>query len=175
LRSFFYRGYCVRRLAEDWGDGPAIIGTACLFTFSHGQYLIPNLYNAGMIVGLPLFAIGAGIVFRWTGSLIPSVGGHAIINVPMTAFAQSLILASLMLVAILTSRGGWMVVKKIFAKASPVACVTLGIACGVYAIIAGRDEPPVYVASVLMVLCAVALEVVERRRSDLIVLNRPRS
>jgi membrane protease YdiL (CAAX protease family) len=29
--ELFFRGYCQRRLAEDWGDGPAIIGTALLF------------------------------------------------------------------------------------------------------------------------------------------------
>ena len=35
LEELFYRGYCQRRLAEDWGDGPAILGAACLFTFTH--------------------------------------------------------------------------------------------------------------------------------------------
>lgn len=35
LEELFYRGYCQRRLAEDRGDGPAIVGAACLFTFTH--------------------------------------------------------------------------------------------------------------------------------------------
>jgi membrane protease YdiL (CAAX protease family) len=52
LEEVFFRGYCQRRLAEDWGDGPAILGTACLFTFEHTQYQIPSAYNAGMIAGL---------------------------------------------------------------------------------------------------------------------------
>ncbi len=63
LEELFYRGYCQRRLAEDWGDGPAIVGAACLFTFAHTQYQIPDAYSAGMIVGLLLSAIGFGIVF----------------------------------------------------------------------------------------------------------------
>lgn len=49
LEELFFRGYCQRRLAEDWGDGPAIVGTACLFTFEHSQYLIGNAYNAGWL------------------------------------------------------------------------------------------------------------------------------
>jgi membrane protease YdiL (CAAX protease family) len=32
--ELIFRGYYQRRLAEDWGDGPAIIGTACVFTFA---------------------------------------------------------------------------------------------------------------------------------------------
>ncbi len=46
LEELFFRGYCQRRLAEDWGDGPAIVGTACLFTFAHAQYQVANAYNA---------------------------------------------------------------------------------------------------------------------------------
>jgi membrane protease YdiL (CAAX protease family) len=37
IEELFYRGYCQRRLAEDWGDGAAIVGVSCLLIFSHGQ------------------------------------------------------------------------------------------------------------------------------------------
>ena len=63
-------GTLLSRLAEDWGDGPAIVGTACFFTFAHSQYQIPNLYNAGMIVGVFLSALGFGVVLAWTRSRI---------------------------------------------------------------------------------------------------------
>jgi membrane protease YdiL (CAAX protease family) len=84
VEELFFRGYCQRRLAEDWGDGPAIIGTACFFTFAHAQYQIPNLYNGGMIVGLLISALGFGAVFAWTRSLIPGIIAHALIDIPMT-------------------------------------------------------------------------------------------
>jgi membrane protease YdiL (CAAX protease family) len=52
VEELIFRGYYQRRLAEDWGDGPAIIGTACFFTFAHRQYLIANAYNITMIASL---------------------------------------------------------------------------------------------------------------------------
>jgi hypothetical protein len=88
LEELIFRGYYQRRLAEDWGDGPAIIGTACFFTFAHRQYLIANVYNTTMIASLLFLAIGLGVVFAWTRSLIPSIIAHAIINVPLTPFWQ---------------------------------------------------------------------------------------
>jgi hypothetical protein len=84
LEELFFRGYCQRRLAEEWGDGPAILGAACLFTLQHAQYHAPNLYNAGMVVGLLVSAIGFGAVFAWTRSMIPAMIAHAIFDIPMT-------------------------------------------------------------------------------------------
>ena len=79
--ELFFRGYCQRRLAEDWGDGVAILGTACLFTFAHSQYLLANAYSLGMITSLFVLAVGLGLAFAWTRSLVPSVLAHSIINV----------------------------------------------------------------------------------------------
>ncbi len=73
VEEIFFRGYCQRRLAEDWGDGAAIAGITCLFIFSHSQYLTPNAYNAAKILSLLLAALGSGVVFAWTRSLLPSV------------------------------------------------------------------------------------------------------
>jgi membrane protease YdiL (CAAX protease family) len=89
IEELIFRGYYQRRLAEDWGNGPAIIGTACFFTFAHRQYLIANPYNITMIASLFCVAIGLGIVFAWTRSLIPSIIAHTIINVPMTPVWQA--------------------------------------------------------------------------------------
>jgi len=64
LEELFFRGYCQRRLAEDWGDGAAIVGTSFLFVFSHSQYLIPNAYNVGMVLSLLVLAVGFGGISR---------------------------------------------------------------------------------------------------------------
>jgi membrane protease YdiL (CAAX protease family) len=45
-----------------------------------------------MIASLFCVAIGLGIVFAWTRSLIPSIIAHAIINVPMTPVWQGVLL-----------------------------------------------------------------------------------
>ena len=164
VEELFYRGYCQRRLAEDWGDGPAIIGTACLFTFAHTQYLIPNAYNAGMIVSLLLLAIGFGVVFAWTRSLIPSVAAHAIVNLPMTPTWRGVLLAACVIGAMVVWRRGAATFKQIFSTASVAACVALAIVGAGYAIAGARFDSLTYLAAV-MVVFAVGLEAMERRRN----------
>jgi membrane protease YdiL (CAAX protease family) len=165
VEELFYRGYCQRRLAEDWGDGPAILGTAFLFVFSHGQYLILNVYNVSFIVGLLVLAVGVGVVFAWTRSLIPSMLAHAIINVPMTPFWQGILLVFFLVGAIITARRGIDAVKHVFSSVSVIACIALGLLGTVWAIAAQRIEPLQF-AAVAMLVLAVALEFVDRRRSQ---------
>lgn len=109
------RGYCQRRLAEDWGDGPAIVGTACLFTFAHAQYQVANAYNAGMIAGLLLSAVGFGVVFAWTRSLIPAILAHAIFDVPMTPRWRGLLVAALVVGAVFSWRRAITIIERVFA------------------------------------------------------------
>jgi membrane protease YdiL (CAAX protease family) len=167
LEELFFRGYCHRRLAEDWGDGPAIIGTACLFTFAHTQYLMPNAYNAGMIVSLLMLAIGFGVVFAWTRSLIPSITAHAIINVPMTPTWQGVLLAAFVIGAIFSWRRGVATFKQIFSTASAVASVALAVVGAGYAIAAARFDI-VTILAAAMVVFAVVLEAIDRRRSRIV-------
>jgi membrane protease YdiL (CAAX protease family) len=167
LEELFFRGYCQRRLAEDWGDGPAIIGTACLFTFAHTQYLMPNAYNAGMIMSLLMLAIGFGVVFAWTRSLIPSIVAHAIINVPMTPTWQGVLLAAFVICAMITWRRGVAALKQIFSTASIGACVALAVVGAGYAIAGARFDSLTILAAA-MVVFAVVLEAIDRRRSRIV-------
>jgi membrane protease YdiL (CAAX protease family) len=167
LEELFFRGYCQRRLAEDWGDGPAIIGTACLFTFAHTQYLMPNAYNAGMIMSLLMLAIGFGVVFAWTRSLIPSITAHAIINVPMTPTWQGVLLAAFVIGAIFSWRRGVATFKQIFSTASAVASVALAVVGAGYAIAAARFDI-VTILAAAMVVFAVVLEAMDRRRNRIV-------
>ena len=163
VEEWFYRGYVQRRLAEDWGDGPAIVGTSLLFVFAHGQYLMLNAYNISLIVGLLMLAVGFGVVFAWTRSLIPVMVGHAIINMPMTPFWQCVILAASLVGAVIVARRAAVVVKDVFSRASVMACVVLGIAGIAWAIVSQRIDAVKYLA-VIMVVVAVGLHVIERRR-----------
>jgi membrane protease YdiL (CAAX protease family) len=164
VEEVFFRGYCQRRLAEDWGNGPAIVGVACLFTFAHSQYLIPNAYNAAMIVTLLAIAIGFGIVFAWTGSLVPSIVAHAIINTPLTPPWQAFVLAVLVMGAVIMARRGASVVKQVFSGAAVGRCAALGLIGAGYVIAAQRIDGLVFAAAA-MVAIAVGLETLDRRRN----------
>jgi membrane protease YdiL (CAAX protease family) len=162
LEELLFRGYYQRRLAEDWGDGPAILGTACLFTFSHKQYLIANAYNVTMIASLFCVAIGLGIVFAWTRSLIPSMLAHALINIPMTPVWQGALLLVFVIGIFLAWRGGLRAVQEVFANTTVTACAFLAALEIAYVMAAGRIDSMTYVA-IGMLLVAVVLEAIERR------------
>lgn len=161
MEELFFRGYCQRRLAEDWGDGPAILGTACLFLFSHGQYLFLNLYNVSLLASLFLLALALGVVFAWTRSLVPSVAAHSIINTPMTPFWQTLALIAFLAGTVFLSRRGAAVVKQVFLRASWFWCFVLAAVGTAYAVAAQRDSVAVYIAASMLGL-AVGLEAMHR-------------
>jgi membrane protease YdiL (CAAX protease family) len=162
--ELFFRGYCQRRLAEDWGDGAAILGTACLFTFAHSQYLLANAYSLGMIVSLFVLAFGLGVVFAWTRSLVPSIVAHTIINFPMTPIWQGVLLIAFVIGAIILARRGTLVVRQVFSSAGAARCATLAIVGAAYAVAAGRIEG-LQLAAVALLLVAIGLEAIERRTS----------
>jgi membrane protease YdiL (CAAX protease family) len=164
VEELTFRGYYQRRLAEDWGDGPAIIGTACFFTFAHPQYLIANVYNVTMILSLFCVAIGLGVVFAWTRSLVPSMIAHAIINIPMTPMWQGALLVVFAIGAFFAWRGGLAAARQVFKNASVAACIFLALALTVYEIASRRIGAMTYLAMALVV-AALALEAIDRRKS----------
>jgi membrane protease YdiL (CAAX protease family) len=164
LEELLFRGYYQRRLAEDWGDGPAIIGVACLFTFSHPQYLIANAYNVTMIVSLFCMAIGLGVVFAWTRSLVPSMIAHAIINVPLTPVWQGVLLVVFAAIAFFAWRGGRRAIRQVFMNTSVAACVLLALILAVYAIESHRINVMTQIA-IGMLVAALAIEAMDRRKS----------
>ena len=166
VEELIFRGYYQRRLAEDWGDGPAIIGSACFFTFAHRQYLIANTYNITMIASLFCLAIGFGVVYAWTRSLIPSMIAHAIINVPMTPLWQGALLVLFAIGAFFVWRGGIGAIRQVFTKTRVGACLVLAVTLSLYVI----EAPRIYSAKQIaigMLLVALVLEAMDRRE------NRP--
>jgi membrane protease YdiL (CAAX protease family) len=165
IEEIFFRGYCQRRLAEDWGDGPAIAAITCLFVFAHAQYLQPNWYNAVKLPTLMLAALGSGVVFARTRSLLPSILAHAISNFPMTPIWQGVVIATFCLLATVTARSGAKALKQVFSSAPAVWYIVLGVTGAAYSIAASRIQGMVFVAAVL-VLLAVALEAMDGRRQE---------
>jgi len=164
VEELIFRGYYQRRLAEDWGDGPAIIGTACFFTFAHRQYLIANAYNLTMIASLLCLAIGLGVVFAWTRSLIPSILAHAIINVPMTPFWQGALLVVFAIGAFFVWRGGVRAVRQVFRNTRVVACTVLAVALSLYVIEAHQIHGMTQIA-IGMLVAALILQAIDRREN----------
>ena len=165
VEELLFRGYYQRRLAEDWGDGPAIIGTACLFTFSHPQYLIANAYNITMIASLFCLAIGLGVVFAWTRSLVPSMIAHAIINVPLTPIWQAALLVVFAIGAFFAWRSGVRAIRQVFANARVAACIGLAATLALYVILAHRINVMTYIAMGALAL-VLLLEAVDREDLD---------
>lgn len=162
VEELLFRGYYQRRLAEDWGDGPAIIGTACLFTFSHKQYLIANAYNITMIASLLCLAIGFGVVFAWTRSIFPSIIAHSIINLPMTPVWQGALLVVFAVGVFFTWRGGVVAVNQVFVNTKAAACAGLAAVLTLWAIEGGREG--MTRIAIAMVVVALALEAIDRRK-----------
>jgi membrane protease YdiL (CAAX protease family) len=163
LEELLFRGYYQRRLAEDWGDAPAILGTSCLFVFAHRQYLIPNAYNITMVASLFCLALGLGTVFAYTRSLIPSTIAHAIINIPMTPRWQIATLIVFVLGFLITFRAGIRAIRQVFRQPALGSCALLSLVGTLYVITSQHFAFMTKVAIVLLVV-AVGLEWKEPRR-----------
>lgn len=154
LEELLFRGYYQRRLAEAWGDGPAILAVACLFTFSHKQYLIGNAYNISMLFSLFIMAVGLGAVYAWTRSLYPSMLAHAVINVPMTVPWQIALLCVFAVVAFICRRKGLEMFRTVFAGRLSIWAMLLAVLMILYALFSNRIP---FVAEVAIVLVGLAL------------------
>lgn len=162
LEELFFRGYCQGRLAEDWGSGPAIIGTACLFTFEHSQYQIPNAYNVGMTVGLFVSAVGFGVIFAWTRSLFPAIIAHIIFDIPMTPMWQAAVVITLLMCSLFIWRRGMTIVRGLLSTGGSAAYWILALVGTACAVLGTRVRGMEY-TGLCMVVLAVALEAVDLR------------
>jgi membrane protease YdiL (CAAX protease family) len=165
LEELFFRGYCQRRLSRDWGDGPAIFGAAGLFVGSRTQYMIANAYSFSVIVSLLVLAVGVGVVYAWTRSLVPVVLARAIINLPMTDRWRVLAFAAALLGVALLSRRGIAVCARVLSGSSRLWCVMLAAICGGYAAYSQGESAAIYLAAGLLGLAA-GLEATQSGREN---------
>jgi membrane protease YdiL (CAAX protease family) len=162
VEELFYRGYCQRRLSEDLGQGTAIATVTALFVFSHGQYLIGNVYNVGMLLSLLIGALGLGILFAYTRSLIPSMMAHALINVPATGIWQWIVLSIMIVGVVLLGRNALRIAGGVFQGTALMPTLFLAIVGAGYAVAANRlGVMPIVALAAL--IAALVLEALERR------------
>jgi membrane protease YdiL (CAAX protease family) len=104
VEELFYRGYCQSRLVEDLGPAPAIVAVALMFTLSHSQYHIPDLFNVTRIATLVISALAWGYVFYRTRSLVPVIVAHVLINLPLRGPVMWVELVVMSVVCVLARR-----------------------------------------------------------------------
>ena len=161
VEELLYRGYCQRRLSEDWGDGPAVVGTTLLLLVSHGQYLRLDAYNIALMTKLALFGVIAGVAFAWTKSLIPSLVAHVILNVPMTTLWEMIVMAGFAVGGLFIARRGTGILRTVFSGGTVQSCVVLGVAGAVGAFAVSRMHGEM-IAAVAAILVAFGLQIAAR-------------
>ncbi len=77
-----------------------------------------------MVASLFCVAMGLGIVFAWTRSLIPSIIAHAIINVPMTPGWQGALLV-VFAIGVFFAWRGVKAAREVFAGSKVAVCALL--------------------------------------------------
>ncbi|SNY49775.1 Membrane protease YdiL, CAAX protease family [Arsukibacterium tuosuense] len=82
LEEILWRGYVQSKLIRFFSPAVGIVITAGLFVFSHAQYHQLDLYHASTIIGLTISALALGWVTHKTGSIIPAIVMHALLNFP---------------------------------------------------------------------------------------------
>ncbi len=76
--ELFFRGYVQTRLCRRWGAWPGILITAALFGLSHFDWVhTPSAFVMGIYLGW---------LAQRTGSLLPSIGAHAVNNILWSLF-----------------------------------------------------------------------------------------
>lgn len=105
------RGYMLGRMREVLSTGGAVVLISLFFAFVHAQYLDGTILGTGTLISVILTSLLWGYVTVRTGSLIPAMVSHAIINVPIAGTFQvgMLVLALVLLVVF------WGSVKRWFA------------------------------------------------------------
>jgi len=76
VEEMLFRGIILRSFLHQYDRGYAILGSAVVFGFAHG-----NMYQ---FVGATCFGIAAGWLYERTRSLIPGIAMHAAVNTSLT-------------------------------------------------------------------------------------------
>jgi membrane protease YdiL (CAAX protease family) len=85
VEELTWRGYVLGRLVENFGPGGALIVTTLFFSLLHLQYFVdPDPAKIMTIFGLLFGAVVFGLITLHTGSIVPAIIAHAVINTPAT-------------------------------------------------------------------------------------------
>lgn len=169
LEETFYRGYVQTRLEEDLGPMAAILCTACLFAFSHGQYLMFNVYNVSILAITVLEAIAWGYVFYRTRSLLPTILAHMLVNFPVRGAAAWGLLLAMVAISVIARReiGAYIHSFLSMLKDTPSKWLAIGAALlgAGYAVGNALADDIFFLLGLLFFVLALVFEWMERRKS----------
>ena len=83
FEELFFRGFTLSWLEKNFSVGWSIIIMALIFTSFHTQYFETSIISMSMIVSLLLSSILLGYSKYHTGTLIPGIIAHALVNIPI--------------------------------------------------------------------------------------------
>jgi len=115
IEELFFRGYCQSRLEEGFGGASAVIITALLFVFTHGQYHQPSILSVTTMLCMVPMALGIGYVYLRTRSLVPCIVLHAALNFP-TKGIYDFVLPVVMVLALVVFRQYWLRAVRDFGR-----------------------------------------------------------
>jgi membrane protease YdiL (CAAX protease family) len=101
LEELYTRGYLLGRMRESFSPGGSLLVMALFFTLAHGQYRHVNAIDLAGEATLLVWAFVIGYGVLRTGSLVPAIIAHVIINIPMEVGARWVELVATVLAIVL--------------------------------------------------------------------------
>jgi membrane protease YdiL (CAAX protease family) len=173
FEELFYRGYCQRRLEEDFGAPTAILAVAAFFALSHSQYYLPNVLNIGTLLALIFSVVGYGYIFYRTRSLVPVITAHALVNFPVRGIGLWVELVLMVIVCIIARRQIATTVREFIgfvrgesARWQMIMVVMLLALTSVLAVLVGDV---MILLGIVFLIAALVLEVIVKRRARKVI------
>jgi membrane protease YdiL (CAAX protease family) len=103
VEEFYFRSYALGRYRGHFSDGAAVLLVAVFFWVAHGQYLGGDAFLAFNSALLFLGALVLGWSVVHTGSVLPAIVAHVVINIPVsTEFRVAWVLLGLAALVLLS-------------------------------------------------------------------------
>ena len=100
VEELFFRGYMQSRLHTTFKPQQAILLTAVIFTLFHTQYFVLSTIHLLMLLSLFIGAWLLSYVRYLTGSLLPCLIAHALVNIPIIGNAAWVLVVLMLLILI---------------------------------------------------------------------------
>lgn len=84
VEELAFRSGMLGRLAQSFRPGAALLGIGVIFTYMHDQYFALGAIGWITLASVLISAVIFGYVFLRTGSILPAVIAHAMINFPLS-------------------------------------------------------------------------------------------
>lgn len=172
IEELMWRSYVLGRLVEAFRPGAALLLSSLIFAGLHFQYLVNGDFlgyatMASVIAAAVLF----GLITLTTGSVLPAIIAHMILNIPMTmefgAGRLALGLATLAVFAIPVARYAALLGKIIFQPDTLImACCIVAFGGAGYAIAAQQPSPAIVAAGAFALTAIGAIFVKSPWRKD---------